>query len=79
MTRLLSLVATRREIDLRVSCDCPPIPCRNFDFSAIDDSTYDASYEGEDENGSHWACSPSGHGASENEAIADLLEQLESR
>ncbi len=55
----------------------PPIPTNAFDWSAIDDDTYDASYEGEDENGSHWRCSPSGHGATEAEAIADLLSQLE--
>jgi hypothetical protein len=54
-----------------------PIPSRNFDWSAIDADTYDASYEGEDENGSHWKASPQGFGATEQEAIEDLLEQIQ--
>ncbi len=41
-----------------------PIPNRNFDWSAVDDDTYDG--EG----------SPVGYGATEQEAIADLTEQL---
>jgi hypothetical protein len=77
MKRLVSLIATREVLHLSTCFDYPPIPIRSLDWSAIDSNTYDASYEGEDENGSHWSCSPSGHGASENEAIADLLEQLE--
>lgn len=44
--------------------DFPPIPDRRFDWSAVDDDTYD--YD-----------QPIGHGATEAEAIADLLEQLE--
>lgn len=58
---------------------CPPIPSRNFDWSAIDADTYDASYEGEDENGSHWKSSPRGFGATEQEAKDDLREQLTSQ
>lgn len=52
---------------LRVSTnfDYPPIPFRGADWSAVDDSTYDG--EG---------C-PIGRGATEQEAIADLLEQME--
>lgn len=73
---LVSLLTTREEIHLETNFDYPPIPSRNFDWSAIDGNTYDASYEGEDENGHHWRCSPSGHGATEQEAINDLLEQL---
>jgi hypothetical protein len=42
-----------------------PIPDRSYDWSAIDDDTYDG--EG---------C-PIGWGATEAEAIADLREQLE--
>lgn len=76
MTRQLSILATRQVIDLRTNFDYPPIPIRSLDWSAIDDNTYDASYEGEDESGSIWHCSPSGHGATEAEAIEDLLEQL---
>lgn len=42
----------------------PPIPVRDFDWSAIDDSTYDGK-----------GC-PIGRGATEEEAIADLLAQI---
>ena len=45
----------------------PPIPYRNSDWSAVDDSTYDG------------PGSAIGWGATEAEAIADLLEQLEER
>ena len=42
----------------------PPIPCRNFDWSAhVDELGAD--------------CSPCGHGATEADAIANLIEQLE--
>lgn len=43
----------------------PPIPDRRFDWSAIDDDTYDGP-----------GC-PIGHGATKEEAIADLMDQLE--
>jgi hypothetical protein len=42
----------------------PPIPDRRFDWSAVDDDTYD--YD-----------QPIGYGRTEEEAIADLLSQLE--
>jgi hypothetical protein len=48
-----------------------------MDWSAIDYATYDASYEGEDETGPRWKTSPSGHGATELQAIYDLFDQLE--
>lgn len=41
----------------------PPIPMRQFDWSAVDGDTYDGS-------------GPVGTGATEQEAIADLLEQV---
>ncbi len=41
-----------------------PIPVRNCDWMAVDDDTYDG--EG-----------PVGFGATEEEAIADLMEKLE--
>lgn len=44
-----------------------PIPTRAFDWQAYDAATYDG------EGG------PIGHGATEQEAIADLLEQIEDR
>lgn len=43
---------------------CPPIPSRQLDWEAYDDDTYDG--EG---------C-PIGMGATEEEAIADLLEKI---
>lgn len=70
-------LATRQTLNISTNFDWPPIPVRSMDWSAVDDDTYDASYEGEDENGSHWSCSPSGHGSTQTEAILDLLEQLE--
>jgi hypothetical protein len=45
-----------------------PIPLRKFDWSAIDDSTYDGD-----------GCHPIGHGATEAEAIQDLLDQIEEK
>lgn len=47
-----------------------PIPIRNFDWSAVDDDTYDGAPD---------AHSPIGHGATEADAIADLLERIEER
>ena len=47
--------------------DYPPIPNRDFDWSAIDADTYDGER------------SPIGRGATPNAAIADLLEQLEEQ
>lgn len=45
----------------------PPIPIRAFDWSAVDDDTYDGP-----------GC-PVGWGYTEEQAIADLLEQIEDR
>jgi len=42
-----------------------PIPDRQFDWQAIDDETYDG------------LGSPIGHGATEREAISDLMDQME--
>jgi len=44
----------------------PPIPDRRWDWQAIDDDTYDGP-----------GC-PIGCGATEQEAIRDLMEQLEN-
>jgi hypothetical protein len=49
---------------IKTSYDYPPIPLRNFDWSAIDDATYDGP-----------GC-PVGHGATEAEAISELRSQL---
>ena len=54
-------------IKLKTSYVHPPIPDRSNDWSAIDDSTYDG------------PGSPIGFGATEQEAIQDLLTQLEER
>jgi hypothetical protein len=48
--------------------DPKPIPFRNCDWIAVDDETYG----GEPSD-------PIGYGATEEEAIADLLEQLAER
>ena len=48
---------------IRTSFDYPPIPIRSFDWSAIDDDTYD--YD-----------APIGQGPTEQAAIADLLQQI---
>jgi hypothetical protein len=71
MERPFVILDTRKEIDLSVE---PQF----VGFSAIDSNTYDCSYEGEDENGYHWKASPAGYGATEAEAIEDLLDQLEA-
>jgi hypothetical protein len=49
---------------IRTSHWLKPIPLRGFDWEAVDDDTYGG--EG----------SPIGHGATEEAAIADLLDQL---
>jgi hypothetical protein len=56
-------------ITVRTNNELPPIPIRQFDWSAIDDDTYDGTDD------SH--C-PIGRGATEQEAIDDLLEQKET-
>lgn len=50
---------------IRVSYEFPPIPSRQFDWSAVDDSTYDGP-----------PC-PVGTGATKELALIDLLEQLD--
>jgi hypothetical protein len=51
--------------------DCPPIPVRDMDWSAVTDD-YDADC---DQDG-YFSTHPVGHGATEHEAIKDLLEQI---
>lgn len=53
----------------------PPIPNRDFDWQAIDADTFDAEYI---DGVAHTSC-PVGHGRTEAEAIADLLEKIEDR
>lgn len=54
------------------SFDYPPIPIRNFDWSAVTDN-YDCDC---DQDGFFSNC-PVGYGATEAEAIQDLMDQLE--
>lgn len=53
---------------IKTNFDYPPIPTRKFDWSAIDEDTYDGVED------SH--C-PVGRGATEIDAIRDLLDQME--
>ena len=55
---------------IRTSFDYPPIPVRNFDWSAIDEDTYDGAEDSSTRG-------QIGRGATEAEAIADLMDQLE--
>ena len=50
-------------MDIRTYYRLKPVPSRSFDWEAVDYATLD--YD-----------SPAGYGATEEEAIADLLEQL---
>jgi len=59
-----ALYTNMRALRIKTSRICPPISTRSFDWSAVDDSTYDG------------PGSPIGHGTTEGEAIGDLLEQL---
>jgi hypothetical protein len=54
-------------VKIRTTFEYPPIPDRRFDWSAVDDDTYDGP-----------GC-PIGHGATEAEAIADLMNEIEWR
>jgi hypothetical protein len=47
----------------------PPIPVRHFDWSAVDDDTYDGSEDSSTRG-------QIGYGATEAEAVADLMEIL---
>lgn len=58
---------------IKTNFDYPPIPVRCMDWSAIDEDTYDCDC---DQDG-FFSLGPIGHGATEEEAIADLMAQLE--
>jgi hypothetical protein len=60
-------------LKIRTSFDYPQIPVRDMDWSAVDDSTYDCDC---DQDGFFSTC-PIGHGATEQQAIDDLLEKLD--
>lgn len=57
---------------IHTSHDYPPIPVRSMDWSAVTDN-----YEAESDSEGWWSTHPVGRGATEQEAIVDLLEQLE--
>lgn len=73
--RRMSVIATQEEIILSTNAVFPPIPTRNFDWSAIDANTYDADWDGELER--YITSCPQGFGSTEYEAILDLLRQFE--
>jgi hypothetical protein len=51
---------------------CPPIPDRRFDWSAhFDDYDADCGQDG------YYSLDPVGYGATEKEAVEDLLEQAD--
>jgi hypothetical protein len=52
---------------IHTSFDCPPVPVRSFDWSAVTDD-----YAGEDGD-------PIGRGETQWDAVRDLIEQLEDR
>jgi hypothetical protein len=56
---------TPPDVRIRTQYSPTPIPDRNFDWSAVDDNTYEAGH-------------PIGWGETEAEAIADLWSQLEA-
>lgn len=59
-------------VKIHTTFECPPIPVRDMDWSAVtDDYDVDCDQDG------YFSNSPHGRGATEQEAIADLLEQLE--
>ena len=58
-----------------VAGEFPPIPTRKFDYSAVVDGTYDADWDGYAER--DVSTTPVGRGETAQEAIEDLLEQLE--
>ena len=68
-----AIISTRKEIDLSVAHWFPPIPTRNYDFSAIDANTYDADWDGE----KYVSDCPQGFGPTEADAVNDLIDQLE--
>jgi hypothetical protein len=58
---------------IRLEFEHPPIPDRSSDWSAVDDDTYDVDCD----EGGYFSHCPIGRGATAEEALADLLEQLE--
>lgn len=59
--------ATLAKIRVRTEHVYPPIPIRDYDWSAVDDNTYDG------------PGNPIGWGRTEQAAINDLIEQFQER
>jgi hypothetical protein len=59
-------------VKIHTNFDYPPIPVRDMDWSAVTDN-----YDCDCDQDGFFSTSPSGHGKTEQEAIADLLAQLE--
>ena len=66
-------IHTINGIKVRTTHEFPPIPVRDMDWSAVDDDTYDVDC---DQDGFFSNC-PVGRGATEQEAIDDLMAQME--
>ena len=59
-------------VKIHTTHEYPPIPVRDMDWSAVTDD-----YEAESDSEGSWSTHPVGRGATEQEAINDLLDQLE--
>ena len=66
----MKINATFIRMNIKTRFDPPPIPDRRFDWTAIDDDTYDGA---DDSRTRHQI----GHGSTEQEAINDLIKQME--
>jgi hypothetical protein len=63
---MISKIYQRNGIRIRVSCICPPIPVRHYDWCAVDDDHYDGAHDSKTK-------AEVGYGATEEEAIKELL------
>ena len=72
---MLKIEAASRGITISTTFEYPPIPVRDMDWAAVDSNTYDCDC---DEDG-YFTSSPIGRGATELEAVEDLLAQIEER
>lgn len=75
-SRRLSVLATREELEVLTSFVWPPIPDRQFDWFA---TTSDFECDWSDAEERWTKTGEAGHGETEAQAIADLLEQVEMR
>jgi hypothetical protein len=69
---MLLIEAQSHGIKVSTTFENPPIPIRSMDWSAVDSNTYDADC---DQDGFFTTCLI-GRGATELEAVFDLLEQI---